>query len=33
VPHRAVPALLAPEIRHPPNGNALYMFALPERSN
>jgi alcohol dehydrogenase (cytochrome c) len=30
---RVVPALLAPEIRHPPNGNALYVFALPERSN
>jgi PQQ-dependent dehydrogenase (methanol/ethanol family) len=27
---RAVPALIAPEIHHPANGNALYVFALPE---
>jgi alcohol dehydrogenase (cytochrome c) len=28
---RVVPSLLAPEIRHPQMGNALYVFALPER--
>ena len=28
---RRVPSLLAPEIHHPGNGNALYVFALPER--
>ncbi|WP_428102110.1 PQQ-binding-like beta-propeller repeat protein [Candidatus Rariloculus sp.] len=28
---RNVPALLAPEIRHPQTGNALYVFALPDR--
>jgi alcohol dehydrogenase (cytochrome c) len=28
---RVVPALLAPEIRHPATGNALYVFALPDR--
>jgi alcohol dehydrogenase (cytochrome c) len=28
---RVVPSLLAPEIHHPGNGNALYVFALPER--
>jgi alcohol dehydrogenase (cytochrome c) len=28
---RNVPALIAPEIHHPANGNALYVFALPER--
>jgi alcohol dehydrogenase (cytochrome c) len=28
---RVVPSLLAPEIRHPANGNALYVFALPAR--
>jgi alcohol dehydrogenase (cytochrome c) len=27
---RLIPRLLAPEIRHPGNGNALYVFALPE---
>jgi alcohol dehydrogenase (cytochrome c) len=27
---RLVPRLLAPEIRHPGTGNALYVFALPE---
>jgi alcohol dehydrogenase (cytochrome c) len=27
---RMVPATIAPEIRHPANGNALYVFALPE---
>jgi alcohol dehydrogenase (cytochrome c) len=28
---RVVPSLIAPEIHHPANGNALYVFALPER--
>jgi alcohol dehydrogenase (cytochrome c) len=28
---RVVPSLIAPEIRHPANGNALYVFALPAR--
>jgi alcohol dehydrogenase (cytochrome c) len=28
---RNVPALIAPEIHHPANGNALYVFALPDR--
>jgi alcohol dehydrogenase (cytochrome c) len=28
---RVVPSLIAPEIRHPATGNALYVFALPER--
>ena len=28
---RLVPALIAPEVHHPANGNALYVFALPER--
>ncbi len=28
---RNVPRLVAPEIRHPDSGNALYVFALPER--
>ncbi len=28
---RVVPSLLAPEIHHPANGNALYVFALPKR--
>ena len=28
---RLVPSLIAPEIHHPANGNALYVFALPER--
>ena len=28
---RLIPRLLAPEIRHPENGNALYVFALPDR--
>jgi alcohol dehydrogenase (cytochrome c) len=27
---RNVPAAIAPEIHHPRNGNALYVFALPE---
>jgi alcohol dehydrogenase (cytochrome c) len=30
---RVVPSLIAPEIHHPGNGNALYVFALPERRN
>jgi alcohol dehydrogenase (cytochrome c) len=28
---RVVPSLIAPEIHHPQTGNALYVFALPER--
>ena len=28
---RAVPSVIAPEIHHPGNGNALYVFALPDR--
>jgi len=28
---RVVPSLIAPEIHHPANGNALYVFALPAR--
>jgi alcohol dehydrogenase (cytochrome c) len=28
---RNVPALIAPDIRHPANGNGLYVFALPDR--
>jgi len=28
---RVVPSLIAPEIHHPGNGNALYVFALPQR--
>ena len=27
---RVVPSLIAPDIRHPATGNALYVFALPE---
>ena len=27
---RQVPATIAPEINYPPNGNALYVFALPD---
>jgi alcohol dehydrogenase (cytochrome c) len=27
---RLIPRLLAPEIHHPANGNALYVFALPD---
>jgi alcohol dehydrogenase (cytochrome c) len=27
---RLVPRLIAPEIHHPPTGNALYVFALPD---
>jgi alcohol dehydrogenase (cytochrome c) len=28
---RRIPALLSPEIHHPPNGNALYVFKLSPR--
>ncbi|MEO2194846.1 MAG: PQQ-binding-like beta-propeller repeat protein [bacterium] len=28
---RRIPALLSPEIHHPPNGNALYVFKLSSR--
>jgi alcohol dehydrogenase (cytochrome c) len=28
---RMVPTVLAPEVKYPANGNALYVFALPER--
>jgi PQQ-dependent dehydrogenase (methanol/ethanol family) len=28
---RVVPSLIAPDIHHPQNGNALYVFALPAR--
>jgi alcohol dehydrogenase (cytochrome c) len=28
---RQVPSLIAPEIHHPATGNALYVFALPEK--
>ena len=27
---RTVPRVVAPDVRHPNNGNALYVFALPE---
>ena len=27
---RLVPSLIAPEIRHPSTGNALYVYALPD---
>jgi hypothetical protein len=26
-----VPSLITPDVHHPPNGNALYVFALPEK--
>jgi len=26
---RQVPAVVAPDVHHPGNGNALYVFALP----
>jgi alcohol dehydrogenase (cytochrome c) len=29
---RVVPSLIAPEIHHPANGNALYVYALPQRN-
>ena len=28
---RRVPGLIAPDINHPTTGDALYVFALPER--
>jgi alcohol dehydrogenase (cytochrome c) len=28
---RNVPRIISPDVRHPLNGNALYVFALPER--
>jgi len=28
---RMVPRILGPELKYPPNGNAIYVFALPER--
>src|SRR5438477_7399701 len=28
---RNVPQAIAPDIHHPANGNALYVFALPEK--
>jgi alcohol dehydrogenase (cytochrome c) len=28
---RVVPSLITPDVHHPANGNALYVFALPER--
>jgi len=28
---RVVPSLITPEIHHPQNGNALYVFSLPDR--
>jgi alcohol dehydrogenase (cytochrome c) len=28
---RLVPSVLAPEVHYPANGNALYVFALPEK--
>ena len=28
---RQVPGLIAPDIHHPSNGNALYVFALPDK--
>ena len=28
---RNVPRAIEPDIKHPQNGNALYVFALPER--
>ncbi len=27
---RNVPALIAPDVRHPPHGNAIHVFALPQ---
>jgi alcohol dehydrogenase (cytochrome c) len=27
---RQVPAVVAPDVHHPANGNALYVFALPD---
>jgi alcohol dehydrogenase (cytochrome c) len=28
---RNVPFIIAPDIHHPANGNAMYVFALPDR--
>jgi alcohol dehydrogenase (cytochrome c) len=28
---RLVPRTISPEVNHPPNGNALYVFELPDR--
>jgi len=28
---RLVPSTLVPEVHYPANGNALYVFALPEK--
>ena len=28
---RQVPFTIAPDVHHPTNGNALYVFALPDR--
>jgi alcohol dehydrogenase (cytochrome c) len=28
---RVAPSLIAPDVHHPGNGNALYVFALPEK--
>ena len=28
---RNVPALIAPDVRHPPHGNAIHVFALPQQ--
>ena len=30
---RLVPRTLAPELRYPQTGNAIYVFALPDKSN
>ncbi len=27
---RTVPRVIAPDVRHPSNGNALYVFSLPD---
>ena len=27
---RTVPRVIAPDVRHPGNGNALYVFSLPD---
>ena len=29
---RNVPRTISPDVRHPLNGNAIYVFALPERA-
>jgi alcohol dehydrogenase (cytochrome c) len=28
---RVVPSIIAPDVHHPPNGNALYVFTLPDK--